>query len=309
MSFSSPKASLSCCSPSTSSFLASLVSIVSIGNSFSFFNPLYWRNFAAGSYLLDSGGQKILDFYYFAYERESRREAFYKTIDWDYTVQEISKHTISASDVSLNNRTFLKLVTNFGGWRDSQYAEKRVFFLLSQGNKMYYFTYPLSVESKADDYKNLLIIIANTEFSTPVYNHENWISCFPFLYDPLTDKSWQADINAEGELVIVQKTEVSLKNQPIDKSTIEASVNYQNPKQLGKALNDFEIKVDSSLRGEYKDAFVIKIRKGIVDDIIQKTPLTIPSVAVLIKFNGSLETLDGKKCYTSAPKSYFASKP
>ncbi|MFZ5366193.1 MAG: hypothetical protein ACOZBZ_02770 [Patescibacteria group bacterium] len=265
-------------------------------------------NFAAGSYLLDSGGQKILDFYYFAYEGGSRREAFYKTIDWDYTTQEISRHTISASDVSLNNRTFLKLVTNFGAWRDSQYAEKRVFFLTPYGNKMYYFTYPLSVESKAADYKNILTVIATSSLSLGEPSTTKTTYCYPRPDSSNKGAYWDSYIDAEGNMVVIQRTDKALKQQSVDKTKIEISGNPQKIPGTYFTITDFNIYVDSSKKGSYQDAFVIKIKKKDVDKIAADTPPTIPSVAIIISISGGIETTEGEICKFHL-YGYYATKP
>jgi hypothetical protein len=267
-------------------------------------------NFAAGSYLLDSAGQKILDFYYFAYEGGSRRDAFYKTIDWDYTVQEISKHTISVSDVVLNNKTFLKIVTNFGAWRGSDYVEKRVFFLLPQGDKMYYFTYPYSVESRSNDYKNILTVIATITITGGTSGGQNLPTtyCYPRPDSNNRGTYWDSTIDEEGNMVITQRTDKTLKQQTIDKSKIEVSGNPQKIPSTYFSITNFDVNIDSSKKGSYQDAFVIKVKKADVDKIKADTPSSIPSIAVIVSISGGVETSGGEIC-KSHLYGYYVSRP
>lgn len=267
-------------------------------------------NFSAGSYLLDASNQKILDFFYFDYDGGSRRDAFYKTIDWDYTVAEISKHTISASDVSLNSRTFLKIVTNFRAWGGSGQAEKRVFFLLPQGNKMYYFTYPYSVESRQIDYQNILTVIATSSLSRG--NSEETVlsstSCYPRSDSSNKGIYWDSSIHGDGNMIIIQRTDQALKQQAIDKTKIEILGNPQKIPTVYFSLTDFDISIDSTQKGNYQDAFIIKIKKTDIDRIKTNTPSSIPSLAILVKINGGIETSQGESCQ-SPFYGYYVSKP
>lgn len=268
-------------------------------------------NYNAGSYLVDSAGNDYLIFYYFDYDGGSRREAFYKTIDWDFTPEEIAKHTLSATDMVLDGKTFLKLTTNFRAWAGSQFVEKRVFFLFPLGSQMFYFTYPAKLEADKTAYQNILTVIANAKFEArkDALNKQENYQCFPASPDPYNHPSWETKYDGEGNLLVIQKSNVQLKKDFVDQSRIDVLGNTQGAENTFFLIMNFTTTVDSSLKGSYEGAVVFKILKEDVEKIAKWTPATIPSVAVLIKVNGGLQTINGKFCQTGAHASYYASKP
>lgn len=258
-------------------------------------------NYSAGSYLLDNKSQKILDFYKLPYKEGSRREAFYDVMEFDGP-SDMSKYTVSATDISLNGKTYLKLISNY--WKENDKGN-RVFFLASEGNQMYYFTYPASLENEATTYKNILTIVANHSITTslPISTDTTSFAC--------TDQksNWNAHIDSKGNFIIVQETTMEL-NTTSDKSKIEVWGNPQDQQNVSIfPISDFEVVVDPSQKGNQQSAFVITIKKSEVDRIIQKTPSAIQSISVMVKINGGIETITGKPCHWSSNSGYYTQKP
>lgn len=263
-------------------------------------------NYAAGSYLLDKNGNKLIDFYKFGYDGGSRRESFYNAVEFDGP-EDAAKYTISTTDVTLNNRTYLKLVSSlWSGIRTDQ--GNRVFFLAPQGNQMYYFTYPASLESNPAVYQNILTIIATSTLTAGAgENADQYASCYQRPDSGNINDSWQAKIE-NGGMFVIQRTDKILKQQTVDKSKIAITANPQNLDSQYFSITDFEIYVDSSQKSSYQDAFVIKIKKPDIDRIIQDTPASIPSIAIITSINGGIETADGKSCKADL-YGYYAPRP
>ena len=263
-------------------------------------------NYAAGSYLVDKTGRRLLDFYKFGYDGGSRRQSFYNAVEFDGP-EDMSKFTVSTTDVTLNGRAYLKLTSNY--WTTIRSDEgNRVFFLTPLGNQIYYFTYPASLESNPTDYKNILIIIATGALSAGTGpNPDQYLFCYQRPDSGNINSSWEAKIE-NGDMVVIQRTDKALKQQIIDKSKIAITANPQNSNSNYFSITDFEIYVDSSRKISYQDAFVIKIKKADVDRIIQDTPPSISSVAIITSINGGVETAAGKTCKADL-YGYYAPKP
>ncbi len=262
-------------------------------------------NFRAGSYLVNESGDIVLDFYVFPYNGGSRRQSFYDVVEFDGP-EDMSKFTVSIVDVVLNTRTYLKLISNY--WATYASQGNQVFFLTPQGDKMYYFTYPASFESNSTDYKNILTIIATSVLSVGRGTSSNqYVYCYARPDSGNINNSWEARI-VSGDMEVTQRTDKQLKQGFVDKSKISLSGNPQNPDFKYFSITDFDIYVDSSRKGSYQDAFVIKIKKGDVDRIAQDTPSSIPTVAIMSSINGGVETTDGKFCKADL-YGYYAPKP
>jgi hypothetical protein len=265
-------------------------------------------NYKAGSYLVDANLGDVIDFYYYGYNGGSRREAFYQGMEDD--PQTLIKNTQSASDVSLNGKTFLKLTTTFPGETGS-----RVFYLIPQGNRLYYFTYAKDVEKNAALFKNLLTVIASSTFNAnsqasttdPNKTMVNCMATSNFLKEK--GDTWDARMDASGDMVIIQRLTQALKSKAINKNLIEVIANPQTFNTPSWDILNFALMVDSDQKGNYQDAVVLTIPKAEVDKIIKATPTTISSVSVMMKINESWETAAGEWCRpTSAPGAYFTDK-
>lgn len=253
-------------------------------------------NFSAGSYILNENNDKILDFFYLSYDGTSRRENFYKQIDWDYTANQIAKHTSEAVDLNLNGTKYLKLSTNFGAWRGTEFAEKRVFLLTAKDNRLYYFTYPQAIENDKEAYSSVLTMVASSVIDPSAKEPEKIPSanCFPRPDETNKDDYWSAEIN-NGELIVIQRSSQPLKEQIVDKSKVSVWGNPQNLTSY-KNISDFTISVDPSKKGSYESAFVIKIGKSAVEDLAKSTPESIKSLAVIASYYQAIETTKGEFC-------------
>lgn len=253
-------------------------------------------NFSAGSYILNENNDKILDFYYLGYDGGSRRESFYKQIDWDFTVSQISRFTSEAVDINLNGTQYLKLVMNYGAWRGTEYGEKRVFLLSAKDKRLYYFTYPLALENDKEAYSNILTIVANSLIDPAAKEPEKVSTayCFPRPAEDNKNDYWSAEI-INGELVVIQRSNQSLKEQIIDKSKVTIWGNPQNLSNY-KNIADFTITVDPSKKGSYQSAVVIKIGKLATEELNKSTPESIKSLAIIASFYQALETTKGEFC-------------
>lgn len=262
-------------------------------------------SYSAGSYLLNITNDTILDYYYFSYDGGSRRVAYYKIAQFDGP-EDMSKYTVSADDFYINNQKYLKLVTNYYA-QNEKLGGNRVFLLLPKGNKMYYFTYPKKLEENTVLFNNILTIVSSAVFTEG--KTKELIPCYPFVFDPAKDDSWQANINTNGEMEIIQKTTLRLNHNVLDKRKISIYTNFQDLKKANVEIIDYDIAINSSSKGNYQDAFTITIHKQDVDNIARETPSTISSVAVAVKVYGGLETEDGKMCNSGGSKMHYTNKP
>lgn len=261
--------------------------------------------FAAGSYLVDSKGNKILDFYKIPYDGGSRRETYYKVAEFDGPA-DMSKYAVSAEDVILNGKTYLKLVSSY--WEKTQKTGNRVFFFITEGKQMYYFTYPEALEKSDIEYKTILTIVANSSFS-PVADQSSskYISCYPRPSEANKGEYWEASVNSQGEMIIVQRTNKALKDE-VDLARLSVSGNNQTGGTGYFTLTDFDFSVDHGQKGSLSDAFVIKVKKADVDKLKEQTPSSIPSIAIVISLSGGVQTTEGEFCKADL-EGYYAPKP
>jgi len=262
-------------------------------------------NYAAGSYLLNSKGEKILDFYWIPYDGGSRRKAFYKIAEFDGP-EDMSQYTVATSDVILNGKSFLKLISNY--WEKINGEDKRVFFFIPQGKRMYYFTYPLSIEKDGFVFKNVLTIIANSIFfasSDETVSQKN-IFCYPRPTLENKEVYWEANLDNEGNMLVIQRTDKLIKKD-VDKTKVSILGNPQDGSFKYFSILDFDFYVDPSLKNSFSGAFVIKIKKQDVEKIIQQTPPSIPSIAIIVSINGAIETETGERCSHNL-EGYFATR-
>lgn len=260
-------------------------------------------SYSAGSYLVDAEGKKVLDFYRYPYKSGSRRVSYYDAAEFDGP-DDMSKYTVAAEDVVLNGKTYLKLVSKY--WA-GQEGGNRVFYFTTQNDWLYYFTYQAGLESNKTDYTNIQTIIATSVLSSGTeLSYDRYIACYYRPDAGNAGDSWEARIE-NGDMVVTQRTLKPLKQRAADKSKISVSGNPQNLSNYF-AITDFDVTVDSSKKGSYQDAFVIRIKKKDVDRIIKETPASIPSIAIITSISGGIETADGKLCKADL-YGYYAPKP
>jgi hypothetical protein len=272
-------------------------------------------SYAAGSYLIDQEGNKILDFYRISYNSGSRRKTLYEAwaFDGPYSSwKEYAKHTISSKDVTLNNRRWLRLETSL--YRSYQYdvhPGNRVFWLTAVGKSLFYFTYPSEKEENPALFKQLLTVIAHSQLTDRVGKAQasaKQISCFSDPRPENKNQSWKSYLDEKGNMVVVQRTTEELEDE-INLSRIELWLNNQDIKSHWSfRVPRFTIYRDSSQKEGYKDAFVIKLDKKYVDLLMEKTPSSIPSISILLKINGGLRTKDNTGCTTIGTVAYYTSR-
>ena len=263
-------------------------------------------NYKAGSYIVDAVMGDVLDFYFYEYPGGSRREAFYQAVQFDGP-ENASKYTQSATDVSLNGKTYLKITTTY-----TSEPGGRVFYLIPQGNRLYYFTLAKNIEKNTALFKNLQMIIASATFNANSQaflspSDKQYVSC-QATKDFLKEKgdTWDARLDSSGDLVIIQRLTQVLKTKVIRKERVEVTSNIQTYTAPNWEITNFAIMVDSDQKGNYQDAIVLTIPKVEVDKISAATPKSIPSISAAMKINDSLESVSGVWCRPySAAGIYF----
>ncbi|OGV97216.1 hypothetical protein A2W24_04290 [Microgenomates group bacterium RBG_16_45_19] len=263
-------------------------------------------NFHAGSFLVDQSGETVLDFYFYSYSGGSRRQAFYDAVSFDGP-ENPNQYTQSTSDVSLNGRTYLKLKSTYTGEEGGRY-----FFLTPVGDRLYYFAFPANLEKDNALIQNLLTIIATSSLnsqSTP-FSNQTYLTCHEYSNSSNKGQSWDANINNQQNMVVIQRFNQELKPITFDQSKIQLYTNLQTLSNPGWSINDFTIKHDPSQKSNYQDAIVITLPKAQVDKIRTATSSTIPSVSFTVKISQSLETKTGEWCSPwGSPQTYYTNYP
>jgi len=286
-----------------------------------YYQPKYNPNrgsgfsYAAGSYLLDQNGNKLLDFFFVPYKGGSRRIALYKAWSFDgpymMNLNKYGQQTISSQDINLNGKSWLVITTSIYA-KERNEQGNRVFWLTAVGEKLFYFTYLQALEKKPEIFKTIKTIIATSELNNKVtrpspsnYN----LNCFIYPTTENKKDAWEAQVSADHELVIVQRTNNQLqKFTSIDSSLVEVEMNFQNHQSFAPIAN-FTISPASDQKGHYADAIKIVIDKKYVDKLIEQTPNNTPSISVTVKINGGIHDQSGKTCINTRPMVYFANKP
>ena len=268
-------------------------------------------SFDAGSYVLDANQRKILIAYFFPYSTGSRRQAFYNALLENPGSG--TGYTVSSGDLILNDRTFLKLVMNYGAWLDASQAQKRAFLLTDAGGRIYYFTYPSDIENDRSQFDKILTLIATSSLTGEPLNSTGGpgatAECFPRPGSLNKGTAWDSKLDSEGNMVVIIRSTQLLRVKPVDYAYIEVGENSQNnPPIADLPVSGYTLAVDTSQKMNYQDALQLTIPKYTVDRLKTRTPAQIQSLAVYLNINGSVETSEGISCAYSDTYSYYVSK-